>query len=260
MPLAMRWFHQLVLTAIGSLVARLCLPVAAVSLAVLVQQEGWGLFNRLPLPPWSTLILGVIVIDLGGYAQHRLFHAVPLLWRFHQIHHSDLDVDCGTAIRHHPVETLIGQAFNLALIVVIGAPPLAVVLAITLGGVASVFNHANVAVPQLADRLLRWIVVTPDMHRIHHSADVAESNRNFANLFPWWDHLFSTYQREPLLGQVEMGLGLADTYTPGDLTLWELLMLPLRPLRLTALAGKRLAASAGTSRSPVQSLHPREET
>jgi len=239
-PLGMRWFNQLALTALGSLVTRLCLPLAAFSLAVLAQREGWGLFNRLALPSWLSLMLGVIVIDLGVYAQHRLFHVVPLFWRFHQIHHSDLDVDCGTAIRHHPVETLVGQAFDLALIATLGVSPLAVLLGLALGGIASVFNHANIALPRAVDNLLRWLVVSPDMHRIHHSANVEESNRNFANLFPWWDHLFSTYRREPRLGQVQMALGLADARVASDLTLWKLLALPFRRPGVGASAEIRL--------------------
>jgi sterol desaturase/sphingolipid hydroxylase (fatty acid hydroxylase superfamily) len=246
LPLGVRWFHQLALTALGSLVTRLCLPLAAFSMAVLAQQEGWGLLNRLPLPDWSLLIVGVIAIDLGNYAQHRLFHAAPLLWRFHQIHHSDLDVDCGTAIRHHPVESLVGQALDLALIAVLGLSPLAVLVAVTLGGIASVFNHANIALPQSADSLLRGFVVTPDMHRIHHSAEFGESSCNFANLFPWWDHLFSTYQREPALGQLRMALGLAAVRTARDLTLWKLLALPFRPLREPAYAADRSGRSVAS--------------
>ena len=246
LPLGVRWFHQLALTALGSLVVRLCLPLAAFSLAVLAQQQGWGLFNRLPLPPWASLILGVIAIDLGSYAQHRLFHAVPLLWRVHRIHHSDLDVDCGTAIRHHPVETLVGQVFDLALIAALGLSPLAVLVALTLGGVASVFNHANIALPRPADSLLRWLIVTPDMHRIHHSAELVESNRNFANLFSGWDRLFSTYQREPRLGHVRMALGLAEARAAGDLTLWKLLALPLRPLRAPEYAVVRSGRSVAS--------------
>ncbi len=243
MPLGTRWFHQLALTALGSAVIRLCLPIAAFSMAVLAQQEGWGLLNHLALPPGMSLLLGVIAVDLGGYAQHRLLHAVPLLWRFHQIHHSDIDVDCGTAIRHHPVETLIGQAFDLALIAAVGASPLAVLVAVTLGGIASVFNHANVALPARADSILRWFVVTPDMHRIHHSVDVVESNRNFANLFSWWDRLFLTYQREPAPGQVQMALGLADLRAASDLSLWKLLALPFRSLRLPAQSAGRAGHS-----------------
>jgi len=243
LPIGVRWFHQLGLTALGSLVGRLCLPLSAFSLAVIAQQEGWGLFNRYPLPPWASLVPGVIVIDLGSYGQHRLFHAVPLLWRFHRIHHSDLDVDCGTAIRHHPVETLVGQAFDLALIATLGLSPIAVLVAVTLGGIASVFNHANIALPQRAERLLRRLVVTPDMHRVHHSAEFGESNRNFANVFPWWDRLFATYQREPVLGQVRMALGLAEVRDARDLTLWTLLALPFRPLRVPAHAAVRSRCS-----------------
>jgi sterol desaturase/sphingolipid hydroxylase (fatty acid hydroxylase superfamily) len=246
-PLGMRWCNQLALTALGFLIVRLCLPFAPLALAILAQQEGWGLFNQVAPPAWLTLTLGVIVIDLAGYAQHRLFHAVPLLWRFHQIHHSDLDVDCGTAIRHHPLETLAGQAVNLALIAVLGIPPLAVLLALGLGGIASVLNHANVALPAPADRLLRWLVVTPDMHRIHHSADFAESNRNFANLFPWWDRLFATYQREPGLGHAEMPLGLAELRCPSDVTLWKLLALPFRRRSAASYAVVRPGRSVASS-------------
>jgi sterol desaturase/sphingolipid hydroxylase (fatty acid hydroxylase superfamily) len=245
MPLGMRWFNQIALTALGSLLARLCMPLAAFALAMLAQQEGWGLFNRVSVPAWLSLILGVVAVDLGGYVQHRLLHAVPLLWRFHQIHHSDLDVDCGTAIRHHPFEILVGKAFELALIAALGIAPLAVFLALTLGGIASVFNHANVALPTAVDRLLRWLVVTPDMHRIHHSADIGESNRNFANLFSWWDRLFLTYQRDSRRGPDEMTLGLAELRSASDVTLWKLLALPFLPRLAPAYAVIRSGRSRG---------------
>ena len=259
MPLGPRWFNQLALTAFGSLLVRLSMPLAGFALALLVQQEGWGLFNHVALPAWLTLMLGVIVIDLGGYAQHRLFHAVPLLWRFHQIHHCDLDVDCGTAIRHHPVETLLGQGIDLALIVAFGIPPLAVLAALTLGGIASVFNHANVALPGPADRVLRRFFVTPDMHRIHHSTDFAESNRNFANLFPWWDRLFATYQREPRLGHSEMPLGLPELRSAGDVTLWKLLVLPLRPLPVAATDEHR-GSTSPPSAAQLATIWSKEKT
>lgn len=230
-PLGGRWFNQVALTALGSIVVRLGVPVAAVSLAAVAQVEGWGLLNLVSVPAWSSMVLGVIAIDLGMYLQHRLFHAVPLLWRFHQIHHCDLDVDCGTALRHHPVETLVAQIFDLAVIAAVGVPPVAVFIGFALAAVASVFSHANITVPHTADRVLRWLVVTPDMHRIHHSADIDEGNRNFANLFPWWDHLFSTYRREPLLGQTQMLVGLADARGWRDLSLGQLLALPFRRRR-----------------------------
>jgi sterol desaturase/sphingolipid hydroxylase (fatty acid hydroxylase superfamily) len=244
-PVGARWFNQVALMALGSLAVRLSAPVAAISLAVFAQAEGWGLLNLAALPPWLSLMLGLIAIDLSMYLQHRLVHAVPLLWRFHQIHHCDLDVDCGTALRHHPVETIVTQAFDLALIAAVGVPPLAVLFGFTLGGVASVFNHANIAVSPATDRVLRWLVVTPDMHRIHHSVDVGESNRNFANLLPWWDHLFSTYQREPLLDQTQMLVGLADARAERDFSLWSLLALPFRRHRADAYDEIRLGQSEG---------------
>lgn len=242
-PLGRRWFNQIALWVAGSLVVRLILPLAGFSLAVWAQREGWGLLNVIALPPWFAVLLGVLAIDLGLYVQHRLLHAVPLLWRFHQVHHSDLDVDCGTALRHHPVETLITQAFDLAVIAAVGVPPLAVLVGISLTGVASLFNHGNIAVPFASERVLRWLIVTPDMHRIHHSVDVGESNRNFANILPLWDHAFSTYQREPTLGQTQMLLGLAEARAESDFSLWKLLALPFRR-NPSAYAEIRLGQSA----------------
>ena len=227
-PLGVRWFNQIALTAVGSLVTRLCLPVAAFSMALLAEQHGWGLLNQWSLPTWLACALAVLAIDLGGYAQHRVFHAVPMLWRIHRIHHTDLDVDCGTAIRHHPLEMLATAAFDVALVGAIGAPPLAVIVAAGFAAVSSVFNHGNVRMPQPVDRLLRWIVVTPDMHRIHHSLAVGESNRNFSNFLTWWDRLFGSYQREPLLGHERMQLGIAEARNAADVTLWRLLLMPLR--------------------------------
>jgi sterol desaturase/sphingolipid hydroxylase (fatty acid hydroxylase superfamily) len=250
-PLGRRWFNQLALWMVGSLAVRLIIPLAAFSLAVWAQREGWGLLNVIALPPWLALLLGVLAIDLGIYGLHRLLHAVPFLWRFHQIHHGDLDVDCGTALRHHPVETLITQAFDLAVIAAIGVPPLAVLVGITLTGVASLFNHGNIAVPHAAERVLRWLFVTPDMHRIHHSIDIGESNRNFANILPCWDHLFSTYRREPMLGQTQMALGLAEARSERDFSLWKLLALPFRRRGPAAYAEVRLGRSE-PSHSPLQ--------
>ena len=231
-----RWLNNIALTGLGFLLSRLCLPLVAFSFAVLAEQRGWGLLNQLSLPLWLSCALAVLVIDVGGYAIHRLFHAIPVLWRCHKIHHSELDVDCATAICHHPIESLIVGGTDLAIVWLIGAPPLAVFAAATLGAVASVFNHGNVAVPPAVDRLLRRVVVTPDMHRVHHSAIVEESNRNFAMLFPWWDYLFSTYRSEPRLGHERMELGIAEARTAEDVTLWKLLALPFRSSRIAVSA------------------------
>ena len=227
-PLGGRWFNQIALAALGSLALRAIAPIAAVSLAALAQREGWGLLNLVAVPTWLAVVLGVVAMDLGIYLLHRTFHAVPLLWRFHQIHHSDLDIDCGTALRHHPLETIVDQAFELALIAAIGVPPLAVMIGVLMNSIASLFNHSNIAVPPAADRMLRWLIVTPDMHRIHHSVEIEESNRNFANILAWWDYLFSTYRREPLRGQTQMAVGLADAQGDRDLSLWKLLAWPFR--------------------------------
>jgi sterol desaturase/sphingolipid hydroxylase (fatty acid hydroxylase superfamily) len=220
-----RWFNNIALTGAGFLLTRLCLPVAAFSFAVLGQERGWGLFNSVSLPTWLSCALAVLMLDLGTYAVHRLFHT-RLLWRYHKIHHCDLDVDCGTAIRHHPIESVLALGVELVIIAAIGAPPLAVLIAVTLAAVAAVFNHGNVAIPETTDRLLRRFVVTPDMHRIHHSAMIDESNRNFSNLLPWWDHLFSTYRQQPQLGHEAMHLGLDEARTTADVTLWKLLAMP----------------------------------
>ena len=246
-PQGARWFNQVGLIALGALVVRLCVPLTAVALAAVAQQEGWGLFNRIALPSWLALLLGVVAIDLGGYVQHRLSHAVPWLWRFHRIHHSDLDVDCGTSIRHHPGEALFGQGFGLVVVIAVGISPLAALLGFTLGGVAAVFNHGNVALPRALDSALRWVIVTPDMHRIHHSTSFDESNRNFANLLPWWDYLFATYRRDPAIDHAGMPLGLASARAPGDVTLWKLLAAPFRPLPTEAVQSIRLARVEATA-------------
>ena len=243
LPQGRRWLNHVALWVTGSLVVRLIIPLVGFSVAVWAQREGWGLLNVIALPPWLAVLIGVLAIDLGLYAQHRLLHAVPFLWRFHQVHHSDLDVDCGTALRHHPVETLVTQAFDLAVIAALGIPPLAVLVGISLTGVASLFNHGNIAVPLVSERMLRWLIVTPDMHRIHHSIDMGESNRNFANILPLWDHMFSTYQHEAMLGQTRMLLGLAEARAERDFSLWKLLALPFRRRRPAAYAEIGLAQS-----------------
>jgi sterol desaturase/sphingolipid hydroxylase (fatty acid hydroxylase superfamily) len=225
-----RWYTNIALAALGSFLARWCLPVAGVAVAALAQERHWGLLNQAQLPIWSTAALGVLLIDLGGYAKHRAMHAVPLLWRLHRIHHADLDVDCATAIRHHPVETLLASTIDLGLIAAIGAPPIAVLVAAVLGGIAAVVNHGNVALPRAAEGLIRLLVVTPDMHRIHHSTAVDESNRNFANLFSWWDRLFATYARDPRQGHERIELGIAELRQAREVTLWKLLVLPLLPI------------------------------
>jgi sterol desaturase/sphingolipid hydroxylase (fatty acid hydroxylase superfamily) len=225
---AVRWSRNLSFAALDILVARLCVPVTGFAVAVWAKQVGWGVLNILPLPSWLSLVLAVAALDLGSYAIHRLLHAVPALWRCHKIHHSDLDFDCSTALRHHPLEYLIVAAASPALVALLGAPPVAVVVAVTLDLAVSVFNHGNAALPPGIDAVLRRLLVTPDMHRIHHSALVAEGNRNFGNVFPWWDRVFATYQSAPVREHRSMDLGLAEARSPAEVTLPKLLLLPFR--------------------------------
>lgn len=233
---AARWSRNIAFTALDLALLRLCVPVTGVVVATWAESHGWGLLNQLPVPLWLACVAAVATLDLGDYAVHRLFHALPWLWRCHKIHHSDLDVDCSTALRHHPLEYVLVVGTNLALIAVLGASPIAVVAAATLDLVLAAFNHGNVAIPEPVDRALRRFLVTPDMHRIHHSVLMAESNRNFGNVFPWWDRLFATYQAGPGVYQQRMDLGLAEARSPEDVTLSRLLLLPFRSARAVASA------------------------
>ena len=227
-PTASRWLSNVSLTGLSMLLATVCLPLAAITFAIVAEQKEWGLFNRLSLPLWLSCALAVLILDLSAYWVHRLFHTVPAFWRLHKVHHSELDVDCSTAVRHHPIEFLLVSGAILLVIAAIGASPLAVLISVILGTVAAVFSHGNVATPRELDKILRRIVVTPDMHRVHHSAAHRESNHNFGNLFPLWDHLFSTYQAQPRAGHENMEIGIAEIRTVEDVRLWKLLVLPFK--------------------------------
>ena len=233
---ATRWFSNLTLTALGALVGRICLPATGFAVAVEAERRGWGLLNQMTLPGWLSLAAAVAAIDLGNYGLHRLFHALPVLWRCHKIHHSDLDVDFSTTLRHHPIEYLLVSGTNLLVIVILGVPPGAVFVAATLDLVLSAFNHGNVAMPPAVDGVLRRALVTPDMHRIHHSLTRAESDRNFGNVFPWWDRLFATYQSAPAGDHRGMDLGLDEARSPAEVTLAKLLLLPFRSRLVVASA------------------------
>lgn len=221
-----RWWQQLALHGLGAMVLRACVPIAALEMTLLAEQRSWGLLHLAALSPWLATAAGVLAMDLGLYAVHRLSHAVPLLWRIHQVHHSDLECDVSTAIRHHPLEVLFDQSAYLLLIAGLGIAPLAVLIYASAGLLQDLLSHSNLAMPPALDRALRMLIVTPDMHRIHHSADCEEGNRNFASSFPCWDRLFGTYLDAPALGQEGMRLGLADHREPAALGLWPLLRLP----------------------------------
>ena len=205
--------------AFNTVVVRLLVPLAPVALALLAAERGWGLLNLVALPFWFEVALSVIVLDFVIYLQHVMFHAVPALWRLHRMHHADLDFDVTTGSRFHPVEILLSVLLKMAAVVVIGPPAAAVLIFEVLLNGTSMFNHGNVRLPVSLDRVLRWFVVTPDMHRVHHSDIPAETNSNFGFNLPWWDRLFGTYRAQPALGHENMTIGLDTFREAGELHL-----------------------------------------
>jgi sterol desaturase/sphingolipid hydroxylase (fatty acid hydroxylase superfamily) len=225
-PRRERWGANLGLTLLNTVLVRVMVGGVAYTAAVFAADQGVGLLHWRPLPAWAAAAMTLLVLDFALYVQHVLFHAVPVLWRLHRMHHADLDVDATTGLRFHPLEILLSLGLKAAVVVLLGAVPWAVVAFEVLLNAASVFNHGNVALPECLDRWLRWIVVTPDMHRVHHSTRMAETNSNFGFSTPWWDRLCGTYRAQPALGQVGMDIGLSDYRTP--LNLGQLLLLPFR--------------------------------
>ncbi len=223
-----RWPSNLGIVVLDAALLRLLLPATAAAVALVVEGQGAGLLPALGLPPWAMIVAAMVLLDLAVYLQHVLFHAVPGLWRLHRMHHADLDFDVTTGSRFHPVEILLSMAVKLAVIAAIGAPAAAVVLfEITLNA-TSMFNHANLRLPPALDRVLRWIVVTPDMHRVHHSIRRPETDSNYGFNLPWWDRVFGTYRAQPADGHDGMTIGLPVFRTVRDSRLDQLLLQPLR--------------------------------
>lgn len=221
-----RWFSNLGLVLIDSIVVRLFFPTALAGIALLVQQRGWGLFNQFELPYLLKIIFSVLVLDFVIYLQHIVFHSVPLFWRLHMVHHTDMDIDVTTGVRFHPIEIILSMGIKMIVVVLIGAPAVAVLIfEIILNG-TSMFNHGNVHYSQNIDSILRLLVVTPEMHRVHHSTIRWETNSNLGFNFPWWDRLFGTYRGQPAKGHLEMTIGLDQYKEPNKLTLPWLLVLP----------------------------------
>lgn len=221
-----RWIGNLGVVAISTVLVRLLFPVLPVALAVVIRDKGWGLIPQLGLSSLSEILLGVLILDMAIYFQHRAFHAWRPLWRLHRMHHADTFFDFTTGVRFHPLEIILSMAFKLALVVILGPPALAVlVFEIGLNCVA-MFNHANIRLPEPLDKALRLIVVTPDMHRVHHSTDSLEMNRNFGFNSPWWDRLFGTYKPKPDLGHENMVIGLNIFRDRTYRSLYRMLLFP----------------------------------
>ena len=218
-PRGKRWFLNLALSVLSSVLVRVLFPTAAVGMALVAGQRGWGLFNQVELPHVLSVVLSVVLLDFAIYVQHAIFHWVPVLWRLHMVHHSDQDFDLTTGIRFHPIEILASIVIKFAVVVALGAPPEAVLIFAIVLNATSMFNHGNVRIPLALDRGLRWAVVTPDMHRVHHSVEMDECNSNFGFNLPWWDRAFGTYRAQPRAGHREMTIGLENLQRsdPGDL-------------------------------------------
>jgi sterol desaturase/sphingolipid hydroxylase (fatty acid hydroxylase superfamily) len=223
-----RWPHNLALLLVDVAVLRVLMPGAAIVVAIQVEARGWGFLNLWSLPAWIAIPLSVAFLDLAIYLQHVLFHSVPALWRLHRVHHSDLDVDVTTGTRFHPIEIVVSTGIKCAAVAAIGAPPLAVLAFELLLNATSMFNHANARLPGRADRWLRWLLVTPDMHRVHHSVSYNESSSNFGFNTPWWDRLFGTYKGEPERGHEGMTLGVDAFRSAEDTRIDRLLAQPWR--------------------------------
>lgn len=204
----MRWLNNLGLVFFNSFLLRLLFPAAAAGVAATASAQGWGLLNIYSVPVPLAVVLGVVSMDLVIYLQHVMVHAVPALWRLHRVHHADLDYDVTTGARFHPLEIILSMLIKFATILVLGPPLAAVVIFEILLNATAMFNHGNIRLPAAVDRILRWFVVTPDMHRVHHSVEDDEANSNFGFNLPWWDRLFGTYRNQPRQGHEGMTIGI----------------------------------------------------
>jgi len=223
-----RWFNNLTLVVTNTLVLRFLMPVLAVQAAGYVAERGWGLLNQVHLPAGVGLISALLLLDLAIYLQHVMVHALPLLWRLHRMHHADLDFDVTNGARFHPLEILLSMLIKLMVVVLLGPSPLAVIcFEVILNGTA-MFNHANLKLPLRLDAFLRLWVVTPDMHRVHHSSAKVETNSNYGFSSPWWDYLFGTYRAQPALGHQEMQIGIDQFRFERELWLDKMLTQPFR--------------------------------
>jgi sterol desaturase/sphingolipid hydroxylase (fatty acid hydroxylase superfamily) len=226
---ALRWTSNLGVVVLNTVVLRLMFPLAGAGIALFCAEHGWGLLNHFHVPAALAVPLAVIAMDFIIWLQHVMVHAVPALWRLHQVHHADLDYDLTTGARFHPLEIVLSMLIKFATIVVLGAPVLAVVIFEVMLNATAMFNHGNIRLPATLDRWLRWVVVTPDMHRVHHSIEDDETNSNFGFNLTWWDRLFGTYRDQPRAGQLGMTIGIRDHHDPREVARLDgMLLLPFR--------------------------------
>lgn len=225
---AQRWPSNLGVLALDALLVRVLFPAAAVGAALWAETRGFGLFHAIDMPVWVAVPLGVVLLDLAIWAQHVLFHHVPPLWRLHRMHHADTEFDVTTGLRFHPVEILLSMLIKVAVVVGLGLPALAVMLFEVLLNAASQFSHGNVRMPAGLERMLRQVIVTPEMHRVHHSVIRAEHDSNFGFCLSVWDRLFGTYLAQPQAGHEGMVIGIDRFRDPAEARLDRMLTQPLR--------------------------------
>ena len=226
-PRLLRWSNNLALVVLDTLLVRLAFPVVAVGLAVIAQENGWGLLNQMSIPSWIVFPVAVLALDLAIYLQHVLFHAVPALWRLHRMHHADLEFDVTTGLRFHPLEILLSMVVKLGVVMALGPPAFAVLIFEVLLNASSLFNHSNIRLPLRIDAVLRLFIVTRDMHRVHHSIHPSETNSNFGFNVPWWDRILGTYLAQPKTGHEDMSIGIEQFRSRRSLWLDRMLIQPL---------------------------------
>jgi sterol desaturase/sphingolipid hydroxylase (fatty acid hydroxylase superfamily) len=232
-PRLLRWSNNLALIVVDSIAVRLLFPLAAVGLAVAMQAKGWGLFNVIDLPSWLEVLLAVVLLDFAIYLQHVVFHHVPVLWRLHRMHHADIEIDVTTGLRFHPLEIVLSMAFKLVLVLVLGPAAIAVLIFEVVLNASALFNHSNIRLPKPVDAVLRLIIVTPDMHRVHHSIIPRETNSNYGFNVPWWDRLLGTYIAQPKAGHDDMLIGIELFRARRELWIDRMILQPLRRNKVT---------------------------
>ena len=222
-----RWTNNLGLVFLNSFIIRILFPAAAVGIAQLASENGWGLFNYYDVPFWYGVVASVIIMDFVIYVQHVMVHAIPVLWRLHRVHHADLDYDVTTGARFHPIEIILSMLIKFATILLLGPAVVAVIIFEIMLNATAMFNHGNIGLPKGLDKIMRWFLVTPDMHRVHHSVEDDETNSNFGFSLTWWDRLFGTYREQPRAGQIGMTIGIHKFNDPKQVSwLPGMLMLP----------------------------------
>jgi sterol desaturase/sphingolipid hydroxylase (fatty acid hydroxylase superfamily) len=222
-----RWINNFGLVVLNSIILRILFPTAAVGAAIFAMQHGWGLFNNITLPLWITVIISLIIMDMVIYFQHRIFHKIPMLWRLHLVHHADLNYDLSTGLRFHPIEIVLSMLIKFAIILILGIPIVAVIIFEIILNSLAIFNHSNISFPKKLDRILRWFIVTPNMHRVHHSVEFDETNSNYGFNLSWWDRLFKTYRQQTRAAPTNITIGLSEYRKPQQVYgLIQMLRLP----------------------------------